>query len=503
MSDLMENDNKKTRSKTTLVITLVSLFLIFILPIAFILTISFLLPPVYNETFVGELSEKYELLNNTEEPKIVVIGGSSVAFGLNSEMVKEELGMPVVNFGLYASLGTKLMVDLSKSNVGEGDIIILAPEMNEQTLSLYFNADTAMQALDGNFDMLKSIDRENYADIAGALWNFSADKLAYLTQNTTPMNTGAYSKEWFNDYGDSTYDRPYNVMTVANKNITLDFHYNKDDTTDTEYEQFIDYINEYVEFCSERGATVYFSFPPMSRSALTDYNTEENLKNFYENLSSSINAKVISNINDYILDEGYFFDSEFHLNNSGVVVRTVRLIDDLKREMGKTTVTMLEEELPSPSGFAPIDFEEGDEENLYFELMLTENGAGQSVWIITGLNDEGKKQLRLTIPSSTDGYPIAVISENAFEGAELRTLVLGKNINTILSGAFGGADNLEAVYITTDDPSDIAVPNGADENGLITEGAPNSLRIYVPNESLGQFKTDYFWGDYASLIIGY
>ena len=100
MSDLMENDNKKTRSKTTLVITLVSLFLIFILPIAFILTISFLLPPVYNETFVGELSEKYELLNNTEEPKIVVIGGSSVAFGLNSEMVKEELGMPVVNFGL-------------------------------------------------------------------------------------------------------------------------------------------------------------------------------------------------------------------------------------------------------------------------------------------------------------------------------------------------------------------------------------------------------------------
>ena len=503
MSDFMENDNKKTRSKSALIIILVSLFLIFILPIAFVLTVSFLLPPVYNETFVGELGEKYELLCSTEDPKIVVIGGSSVAFGLDSEMVENELDMPVVNFGLYANLGTKLMVDLSKANVGEGDVIIIAPEMNAQTLSLYFNADTAMQSMDGNFGMLKSIDSENYTDLAGALWNFSADKLAYLTSGNPPSNTGAYSKEWFNSYGDSTYDRPYNVMTVASKNITLDFRYDKDDGIDSEYEKFIDYINDYVEFCNERGATVYFSFPPMNKSSLTDYNTEENVKAFYENLSSSVNAKVISNINDYILDEGYFFDSEFHLNNSGVMVRTVRLIDDIKREMGKTDTTMAEDELPSPSGFAPVDFEGGDEENLYFELELTKNGAGQSVWMIIGLNEEGKKQLRLTIPGNTGGYPIAIIAENAFADSELRTLAIGKNVTTILSGAFGAADHLESVYVNTAEPTDISVPNNADENGLITKGASENLRLYVPKESLGSFKTDYFWGDYASIIIGY
>ena len=212
---------------------------------------------------------------------------------------------------------------------------------------------------------------------------------------------------------------------------------------------------------------------------------------------------MISNINDYILEEGYFFDSEFHLNNNGVVVRTVRLIDDLKRELGITTTTMLEEELPAPSGFAPVDFEVSDEENLYFELELTKNGAGQSIWMITGLNEEGKKQLHLTIPSSTDAYPIAIISENAFSGSELRTLAIGKNITAIYSGALRGADHLEAVYVRTTDPSDISIPNSADENGLITDGASTTLRLYVPSESLAQFKTDYFWGDYASLILGY
>ena len=42
--------------------------------------------------------------------------------------------MPVVNFGLYANLGTKLMLDLSRSGIGAGDVIVVAPEMNEQTL---------------------------------------------------------------------------------------------------------------------------------------------------------------------------------------------------------------------------------------------------------------------------------------------------------------------------------------------------------------------------------
>lgn len=503
MSDLTENAKSKERSKSALIITLVSLFTVFIIPIIFILSVTFLLPSVYEDTFVGELSEKYELLNSTDEPKIVVVGGSSVAFGLDSAKVTEEFGMPVVNFGLYANLGTKLMMDLSKSNINEGDVIVLAPEMNSQTLSLYFNADTAMQALDGNFSMLKDIDRDNYSDLAGALWNFASDKLSYTVSDSTPKNTGAYSKEWFNEYGDSTFDRPYNVMTLATKNIAFDMRYDDSDGINTEYEEFIEYLNEYVDFCRECGATVYFSFPPMSQTALTDYNTRENVMDFYENLSHSVNAKVISNIYDYILDEGYFFDSEFHLNNNGVVIRTVRLIDDLKREMGKTDITMSESDLPPPSGFAPVDFTDGEEENLYFELELTKNGAGQSVWMITGLNEEGKKQLRLSIPNNTNGHPVAIISEGAFADSELRVLTVGKNVSAITSGAFSGAKHLESVYINAKIPDEISVPNNADPNGLMTKDAPGSLKFYVPSESLGDFKTDYFWGDYAAQLIGY
>ena len=34
--------------------------------------------------------------------------------------------MPVVNFGLYANLGTKYMLDIAKDFIGKDDIVIIA-----------------------------------------------------------------------------------------------------------------------------------------------------------------------------------------------------------------------------------------------------------------------------------------------------------------------------------------------------------------------------------------
>ena len=72
--------------------------LLTLLVIAIILSPAFIVlgtvlltPKVYSESFVGALDEKYELLTTTEGEKIVVVGGSSVAFGLDSEYLSEIL----------------------------------------------------------------------------------------------------------------------------------------------------------------------------------------------------------------------------------------------------------------------------------------------------------------------------------------------------------------------------------------------------------------------------
>ena len=157
------------RLKIFLCVTLSVLAII--LPVLLPALYAFLSPPQYDNTFVGALDKKLDRLHSVEGEKIVVIGGSSVAFGLDSALMEKYTGMPVVNFGLYAALGTKLMLDLSKSGIGEGDIVIISPELDEQTWSLYFNSKTTLQAFDGNLTSLKYVDSEHAFSLIGGLWN--------------------------------------------------------------------------------------------------------------------------------------------------------------------------------------------------------------------------------------------------------------------------------------------------------------------------------------------
>lgn len=488
------------RNRKWFVRVFAAMLAVFMIPILTVFVTVFCLPAVYDDTFVGELGEKYERLCSIDEPKVVVIGGSSVAFGLDSAMMEEQLGMKVVNFGLYANLGTKLMMDLSKANINEGDIIILAPEMNSQTLSLYFNSETTMQALDGNLKMLLNIGSDNYESLVGASWKFANDKLYYLITGTRPENEGAYKKENFNEYGDNIYDRPYNVMTENQNTITLDFRTNYVDSIDSEYEQYIEYVNEYVQYAEKRGASVYFSFPPMNEAAMSDKNTYDQISSFYRNLSTSLDCRVISNVNDYIMDEGYFFDSEFHLNNAGVIVRTVKLIDDIKRELGRNDITMDALELPEPPGYKPSETVEGDEENLYFVLEQVEGLGGTVYWEVVGLNDAGKEQTSLKIPNNVDGIPVRSIGESAFAGSMLTELTLGDNINSISGRAFNGAASLISVILPDGKrATDISVPNSMSE-ALMTEGCNPELKFYVDEPFYTGFVSDYFWGDYGAMI---
>ncbi|MDE7384896.1 MAG: hypothetical protein K2M84_03955, partial [Anaeroplasmataceae bacterium] len=131
---------------------LIKLFLfIMLLTIPFIITISVVenTKDQYDNTYLAELKDKISLLKNTKEKKIILVGGSSLPFGIRSDLIEQELPeYKVVNFGLYATLGTKAMMDLSKINIQEGDIVILSPELNSQTYSLYFNPKSILQALD-------------------------------------------------------------------------------------------------------------------------------------------------------------------------------------------------------------------------------------------------------------------------------------------------------------------------------------------------------------------
>ena len=486
------NFKNVNKEKLAFGVTAALLIIAVLVPFIIIGVSAFLLPAQYDLSFVGALPDKYERLYSIDEPKVIVVGGSNIAFGLNSELLSEHVGMPVVNFGLYATLGTKVMLDLSEAAIGEGDIVVIAPETNEQTLSLYFNAETVWQAFDGKFSMLKHIKSDNRSDMVGEIFEFASSKLGYAF-GEKPDPAGVYNHASFNEYGDIIYARPGNIMkTGYDPTMTVDF------STDMFAEDFIDYVNEYVAKAEKKGAKVFYSFPPINASAVPAEVTEDTLFEYYRFISENLDCPVISNINDYIIEEDYFYDSNFHLNDAGVVLRTANLIADINRELGVTKVVSIEIPPAPPKQNTSNTIVSGDN-STYAEYFLYDEFADGLV--ITGLNpekaEEAKGMRNITLPAVYNGKAVLALAAGGLSGCdELRQLTVDKNIVQFYDGAFAGCPSLTKIIMNYTSPDEVAVGDA------LFEGAADTARLCFSDVTVfNSFEADYYWGVFADRIV--
>ncbi len=468
--------------KNILLCALLSL-LIILLPFATVFSIAVFTPSQYDNYFTGILDEKYDRLISTEGEKVVVVGGSSVAFGLDSEAMEEYLGRPVVNFGLYASLGTKLMLDLSLDGIGEGDIVVLAPELDEQTLSLYFSSQTTLRAIDGNFSLFFKTGNDNWFNMLGGLWELGVEKLKFLTDGKDKPNPeGVYNSASFDEvYLDIDYPREENTMWYYyehDKPVYLE-----SDRYGADFLEFCEYLNEYIAKCEEKGADVCFSYCPINRLSISS-GSISGKDDFVRMLKDNINCDFISEIDDYIIDEAYFYDTNFHLNEAGARLRTMRLAKDVRLGYGI---------LGGPIGQEPEapDLPErdtrffGEDENAdFFEFEQTFDGT----YAIVGLSELGKQESVLTIPLGYNGYKVTTVKERAFEGgAVTRINVTGNtNLHSFANGAFSGAGSLRELYMYPEMAETVLPPASF-------VGVATGFTVHVPVGS--NYTTDYYWSE--------
>ena len=465
-----------------LLIVLVSLILA-VSPVALPLICAMALPPQYDYTYLGALDEKYERLNSIDEPKIILVGGSSVAFGVDSERLEEYTGMPVVNFGLYAALGTKLMLDLSRSGINEGDVIVISPELDPQTLSLYFSTQSTFKAIDADYSMLRYIEPSDVFKMLGGVWDFLSDKwLSYQEGDAQgDSSSGIYKSEYFNVSGDFVYPREENVMPgYFDKNTPVRLN----DTIFTdEYYEFIDYLNEYINYARIKGASVYFSYCPVNELSLSDTDSES-IAMVDAKMREDINCRVIGSLEASIMEAGYFYDTNFHLNDRGRIARTIALGKGIKLYHGITDGVIKAETPPAPA--LPFDpYSDTVDENSKYFLYEKQSDGG---YAIVGLSELGRRETELTVPLSYDSFKVTSIAEGAFTGSALEKLVIpnAAYLRSIENGAFTGASKLRELWIYKDTGDAIAPP-------LSFYGTASGFTVHVPKGS--DYGYHYYWSE--------
>ena len=107
--------------KQRLFILLINMFIMTLLISGFIFKII----PSYEQSYSASLADKVERLRSINQPKIVLVGNSNLAFGIDSEKIEQELKMPVVNMGLHGGIGNAFHEGMAKANITAGDIYVI------------------------------------------------------------------------------------------------------------------------------------------------------------------------------------------------------------------------------------------------------------------------------------------------------------------------------------------------------------------------------------------
>jgi hypothetical protein len=262
---------------------------------------------------------KHDRLEALRGPRLILIGGSNVAFGVDSAQLERALGMPVVNMGLDAGVGLDFLLNEVVHGLSPGDVVVLSPEY-ELFLGLR----------SGQAASLARVIEQRPASVRYLAWvnvqvllDYGFGFFHWIFINAgreldRRVITGPYGLSTFNDYGDAVWhiDRlPRPQLAIAMER----FKRSPFDAT------ALDVVNHFHRHAQDCGATVYLTFPPLPDYYASDRRVAEVEQRF----ASRLSVPVLNRPADMFFPVKQFFDTEYHLLRHARDVRTARLISAL------------------------------------------------------------------------------------------------------------------------------------------------------------------------------
>lgn len=303
-----------------------------------IVIITILLICVVSENrgdYLCEYNDKIELLEKTPQPRMIFIGGSSVAFGINSKAIMDSLHINVVNFGLHSAIGIKYPIEDCLQYIKRGDIVVIQMEYEH-----FFDGNGEPEGLlhfmlDTNWRNANSLSTQQWEMIFLGLFRFGTSKLKpfikYL-MGSPNINEEKYnySKNGFNEYGDEIAHLKIDPSLFNTNHLQTDSLSNSKRMEKKIHSnvnmKFMTWLTNEIQKYEETGAKVIF-LPPACIT--TFYQAMYNNDN-YEDALRKIQHPYVVEPSYMLFDDSCMFDTKYHLNAEGVKQNTTRIISIFK-----------------------------------------------------------------------------------------------------------------------------------------------------------------------------
>lgn len=291
------------------------------------LHINAVLPPVYQKQNANaRFADNIDLLIAAKgQPKLAFFAGCSMSYGLVSEMVQAAFpDRTVLNLGVIGGINAQYQMEIIRTFLEDGDVFVHAPEEMSSAQMLHnISCDYRMfVTVEGNYDLLSLADLSCMDD----LWKDYASYV-HMRSDETP---GAYTDNSFeyNRYGDIMLSRPFDEVNVLCQDVTQsDGAYVFSDGVITD--RGMDRLCGIYDSMRGKGVNVLISYAPVNRDGLPGTNGAAAFEAAFTTALSTHGWTPISRLEDYVLPGRYFYDSDYHLNEGGALLRTQQLIRDV------------------------------------------------------------------------------------------------------------------------------------------------------------------------------
>lgn len=264
--------------------------------------------------------DKHIRLSSVAGPKIILVGGSNLPFGVKSKMIEDEFGMPVVNMGLHAGLGMNFILSEVEKDIHEGDIVVVSLEYHHYLSEAMYNGEDVLAALlfDVNRDCMKYISARQWIALVPNLALYSTKKLISFDSKPVDDFEEKFTRDSFNEYGDEVAHYGMN-STIQSKNEPV--------LGTKVHRRSLKRLEQFRKFVEDKGAKFCLEPCPFPHQ---QFEADEQSIRAISNRLATLGMSFPVDPESYAYPDSLMFNSFFHLGEIGAEMRTKSLIQILR-----------------------------------------------------------------------------------------------------------------------------------------------------------------------------
>lgn len=281
----------------------------------------------YNsESYFLSIVDKHDKFQKRKTTNnLIVIGGSSNAFGINSTLLDSTLNMNTMNFGVHGDIGCAYWISEAMYEAKPGDVILVNFEYELTQENLVYGGKEIYQAFfqsnGGLFKYGTYTHLYNYLYFGGVVLR---DNILSYKNNPAKNIDPVYHRKAFNEKGDIQSQSDFNKNNWSSC----------DDSTHFKRVKFIPH-NGYIkrlldldDYCKNSDIDLLISFPPIAVSSFNE-NASDSL---YQMLSET-DLNLINHPLDGMLCDTLFVGTNYHLTKCGRNIYSKKLANAIKKAL--------------------------------------------------------------------------------------------------------------------------------------------------------------------------